>query len=40
MDAQLLVAAKKRAGELPSNLKYVINKVDMINYNLVVNYNF
>lgn len=40
MEAQLLVASKFRASsELPA-LKYVFNKVDLINYNFVLNYHF
>jgi hypothetical protein len=40
MDAQLLVAGKMNAGETLDNYKNVLNKVDMVNYNLVLNFRF
>lgn len=40
LDAQLLIAAKQNQGEVYGNNKYVINKVDMVNYNLVLNFRF
>ncbi len=39
-EAQLLVAGKIANGNTYSNNKYVFNKVDMTNYNLVLNYHF
>lgn len=40
LDMQFLVAAKFNNGETYVNDKYVINKVDMVNYNLVLNFRF
>ncbi len=40
LDAQILVAGKIRAGETYHNDKYVFNKVNMMNYNFVLNYHF
>lgn len=38
--AQLLITWKGRMGEVYGNDKYVINKVDMVLYNAILNYNF
>lgn len=40
LEAQLLVAVKINEGKTYNNYKYVLNKVDMVNYNFVINYNF
>jgi outer membrane porin, OprD family len=40
LDLQFLVAGKFNDGETYGNDRYVINKVDMINYNLVFNFRF
>ncbi|HRC33333.1 MAG TPA: OprD family outer membrane porin [Bacteroidia bacterium] len=40
LEAQILVAGKINDGNIYNNDKYVINKVDMVNYNFVLNYNF
>ncbi len=40
LESQVLIAWKKNAGDLYNNERYRINKVDMINYNLVFNYRF
>lgn len=40
IDIQLLVVKKWNNGQLYADEKYRINKVDMINYNVVLNYNF
>ncbi len=40
MDAQLLVVAKSAAGETYDQPKFIINKVNMVLYNLVLNYRF
>lgn len=40
MEAQLLVASKFRTTSGLPALKYVFNKVDVINYNFVLNYHF
>lgn len=40
LDAQLLVAAKFGHGDAYGNNRFVINKVDMLNYNLVMNFRF
>ena len=39
-DAQLLVVGKMKDGETYNNKKYVFNKVDMVQYNFVLNYHF
>lgn len=40
LDLQLLAVSKLNAGELHNNLRYKINKVDMLHINLVLNYHF
>lgn len=40
LDAQLLVVGKTNEGELHNNRRYEFNKVNMVNYNLVLNYHF
>lgn len=40
LDLQVLIAGKIGIGETYNNAKFVINKVDMVNYNLVLNYHF
>jgi hypothetical protein len=40
LDAQLLIARKFNVGNTYDDLRYVINKVDMTLYNLVLNYHF
>ena len=40
LGAQLLYVYKKKAGNTPINDKYIINKVNMSLWNLVLNYNF
>ncbi|MCU0324223.1 MAG: OprD family porin [Spirosomaceae bacterium] len=40
LEAQLLVAKKWNMGNIYNDEKYRINKVDMTNYNLVLNYSF
>lgn len=40
LDFQLLIAYKERTGESYANPRLIVNKVDMTNYNLVINYNF
>jgi len=40
METQLLIVGKLRNGEVYNDKRYVVNKVDMILYNLVVNYHF
>jgi hypothetical protein len=40
LDAQLLIVGKINQGELYNNRKFEINKVNMVNYNLVINYHF
>lgn len=40
LDLQLLVATKGNIGETYNDFKYEFNKVDMLLYNLVVNYHF
>lgn len=40
MDLQLLIVAKLNQGNTYDDMRYVINKVDMVLYNLVMNYRF
>jgi hypothetical protein len=40
METQLLIAGKINKGNTYNNNKYVFNKVNMVSYNLVVNYYF
>ncbi len=40
LEAQLLIAGKIKAGETYNNDKFVFNKVNMVQYNLVLNYHF
>jgi hypothetical protein len=40
LEAQVLVVGKKSASDTYDNEKYVFNKVDMLHYNLVLNYHF
>lgn len=40
LDLQVLIAGKAGLGETYNNAKFVFNKVDMVNYNLVLNYHF
>lgn len=40
LDLQLLVAAKKETFEREIPLEYVINRVDMVNFNLILDYRF
>ena len=40
LDLQLLIVGKKNQGELYDNRKFEINKVNLLNYNLVLNYHF
>ena len=40
LDLQLLVVHKKNAASHTSEMKYIINKVDMYNYNFVINHHF
>ncbi|TAH19663.1 MAG: outer membrane porin, OprD family [Cytophagales bacterium] len=40
LDVQLLATYKINEGELYDNERYRINKVDMVNYNVVLNYRF
>ncbi|GAB4476613.1 MAG: hypothetical protein OHK0057_25420 [Thermoflexibacter sp.] len=40
LDVQILVVYKVNSGEIYDNERYRINKVDMGNYNIVLNYNF
>lgn len=40
LDVQLLVVAKLNSGETYDNPRFVFNKVNMVNYNLVMNYHF
>ncbi len=40
LDAQFLVVWKSKDGETYNNNKFVINKVDMLQYNFVLNYHF
>lgn len=40
LDAQLLIAYKGKKGNSYGNDKYVINKVDMTNWNMLLNYHF
>lgn len=40
LEAQLLIAGKINNGETYNNTRYVINKVDMLQYNFVLNYHF
>lgn len=40
LDAQALIAHKIKHGEVYNNDKFVINKVDMTLYNLILNYHF
>lgn len=40
LEAQFLLAGKFRQGEAYGNPKYIFNKVDMFNYNFVLNYHF
>ena len=40
LDVQLLVVAKLREGNTYDNAKFVFNKVNMVQYNLVFNYHF
>ena len=39
-DLQLLIASKFRAGDTYSNPRFEFNKVNMVNYNLVLNFHF
>jgi hypothetical protein len=39
-ETQLLIVSKFNQGNTYENDKYVFNKVNMIQYNFVVNYNF
>jgi hypothetical protein len=40
LEAQLLVVGKRNAGDLRGNRRFEFNKVNMLNYNFVLNYNF
>lgn len=40
LEGQLLVAAKTKEGQTNGNRKYVFNKVNLLNYNLVFNFYF
>lgn len=40
LDAQLLIVGKTRKGETWHNKKFEFNKVDLVNYNVVLNYHF
>lgn len=40
VDIQLLAVRKWNDGQLYNDEKFRINKVDMTNYNVVLNYNF
>jgi len=40
LEAQLLIAGKINNGETYHNLKYEFNKVDMVQYNFVLNFHF
>ncbi len=40
LEAQLLIAGKINNGETYNNTRYEINKVDILQYNFVVNYHF
>lgn len=40
LDAQLLVVGKINQGSLHNNRRFEFNKVNMVNYNLVLNYHF
>ena len=40
LEAQVLVVWKKNAGELYNNPRYEINKVNMLQYNFVLNFHF
>ncbi len=40
LEAQLLVVAKINNGETYNNYRYVFNKVNMEQYNFILNYNF
>jgi hypothetical protein len=40
LESQFLVASKLLQGNVYQNQKYIINKVNMQNYNLVMNYYF
>jgi hypothetical protein len=40
LEAQFLLAEKSRNGETYNNSKFVINKVNMVQYNFVLNYHF
>lgn len=40
METQLLIAGKINKGNIHNNNKYVFNKVNMVSYNLVLNYYF
>ena len=40
LEAQFLIAGKINVGETYNNAKFVINKTDMVSYNLVINYHF
>ena len=40
LELVFLIANKRSLGDTPNNPKNVINKVNMFNYNLILNYNF
>ena len=40
LETQFLIAGKINVGETYNNAKFVINKTDMVSYNLVINYHF
>lgn len=40
LEAELLIAGKINNGETYNNTRYEINKVDMLQYNIVLNYHF
>ncbi|MGZ8538003.1 MAG: hypothetical protein ACXWV9_07040, partial [Flavisolibacter sp.] len=40
MDAQLLVVSKIKEGEIYSNKNFEFNRVNMMQYNFVLNYHF
>jgi hypothetical protein len=40
LEAQLLVVGKRSNGETYHNYRYIFNKVNMVHYNFVLNYNF
>jgi hypothetical protein len=40
LDVQLLVVGKRNESELYNNRRFEFNKVNMVNYNLVLNYHF